>query len=212
MLFRSMKFLLLLGGLGALVFGLSAPLRADATNLLPVPGIPEPNQNPASSWVFSAWNANSDPTAKGKVDGKISTDTDGHQMLTVASTESLKSIQMWWQAQNVTCAGGASYQLSVSVKGTVRTGTARPTIGVYFMDATRKWIGFQEISGVPPTLPSDWQKIEGSVVAPENAVTMGVRIGVVYTEGDADISYKDPILATAAATTAPTTPVTPTAH
>jgi len=187
-----MKFVLHLVGLGAMMFCLSAPLRADGSNLLPASATPQPDQNPAAAWEFSTWNL--DPTVKDKVAGKISPDTDGHNMLTVSSTESLTSLQMWWQAQNIACVGGASYQLSVSLKGTVRTGTARPTVGVYFMDAAGKWLGLQEISANTLTLPSDWQKVDGKVIAPGNAVKMGVRIGVVYSEGDADVSYKDPVL------------------
>ncbi len=36
--------------------------------------------------------------------------------------------------------------MSGSIKGALKSGTARPTIGVYFMDATGKWLGLQALS------------------------------------------------------------------
>ncbi len=178
-----------------LACGLAASLRADGTNLLPAPGGPQPGQNPATAWVLSTWNADNDPAAKGKVDGKLAIDTDGKNILTIASTESLKTLQMWWQVQGITCAGGSSYQFSVAVKGALKSGAARPTIGVYFIDPSGKWLGLQEVSDTTlTTLPGDWQKVNGKVTAPENAATMGVRAGLIYSDGDAQVAYKDPTL------------------
>ena len=175
----------------ALCLGQSA--WADGTNVLTNPSLPTSNPHQVPGWVFSTWIFKDNPGAVGQVGGKIAVDTDGKNMLTVASTQSLANIQLWWQTlAPLPCAGGSTYELSGVVKGAIKSGTARPTIGVYFMDATGKWLGFQALPS--DAVQADWQKFDGKVTVPENAATMGVRLGVVYSDGDAEISFKEPTL------------------
>jgi len=183
--------------LGAVMLGLGGfPASADeVTNLLSNPNFNSDAAQHLANWEYSSWILRDDPGLTGKVAGSVTTDTDGHHCLTISSSDTLHSTQMWWQNQDAACAGGSSYELTVSVKGTAKSGSARPTIGIYFMDASGKWLGFQEITASQTTsLSPEWQKIDGKVTAPENASKMGVRLGIVFTDAQADVSYKEPTL------------------
>ena len=190
-----MKPITLILCVGALVLSTLGIQAEDVKNLLFNADFSQGNAQQPANWVFSTWNLRDDSTATGKVDGKVITDADGHRCLNIASSEVLHAMQMWWQNQDAVCVGGGTYELTVSVKGTVKAGEAWPTIGVYFLDAAGKWIGIQKIdSNQGNSLPGDWQRVQGKVTAPENAVKMGVRIGLVFADGQAEIFYKDPVL------------------
>ncbi len=107
-----MKFLCRNLGLVIVALCLGGFVRADGTtNLLTNPSLPKLNPHQVPGWVFSTWILHDNPGAVGQVDGKISIDTDGKNMLTVASTQSLTSIQLWWQTSPVLpCAGGSAYE------------------------------------------------------------------------------------------------------
>lgn len=192
-----MKFIVPIIRLGVLALSaLSIPAQADdGKNLLVNAELSSSDPQHVPNWVFSTWNLQDEPADTGKVDGKVITDTEGHRCLSISSSESLHVMQMWWQNQDAVCVGGSTYELTVSLKGTVKTGTAWPTIGIYFLDAAGKWIGIQKIgTNDPNSMPPDWQKVQGKVTAPDNAAKIGVRIGVVFSDGQAEIYYKDPVL------------------
>ena len=174
----------------------NAAAAAVAKNLLLDADLLPPIPPQTAAWVFSTWNLHDNSAGAVKVDGKIITDADGHHCLAITASGPLHNNQMWWQNQNMACTGGTTYELTASVKGTQQgSGAARPTVGVYFLDASGKWLGFQEIAGnQASSLPADWQQVQGTVIAPSDAAKMGVRLGVIFTDCQAEAFYKDPVL------------------
>lgn len=167
---------------------------ADAPNLVPSPGAPASNPHQVAGWLFSMWNLKDDPTDTGKIDGSVAPDAEGRETLNVASTDTIHNLQMWWQTTDkIACTPGAAYHLSVLLKGSLKSGTVRPTIGLTFLDATGKWLGCEQVAQ-DGTLPADWQTVEGNVTAPPSAATLGVRVGLVFSDGDATVSYKNVVL------------------
>ncbi len=162
-------------------------------NLIPNADFSDGNGKQVNNWEFSTWIVNDNPLIKGKVDGSVNTDTDGHRYLSVTSSESIHAAQMWWQTHPIICSPGATYNLSVMTKGTLTSGSAHMVVALFFMDQAGKWLNLQEIAPVPD-LSDAWQKVEGSITLPENAEKVGVRLGLVFSDGQATVFFKDPAL------------------
>jgi hypothetical protein len=128
----------------------------------------------------------------GNVDGEVYRDADGSRCLSISSKGSFKYKQMWWMTQPLPCSGGATYTVTVSVKGLLDNQDTLHSIGIFFQDDKGKWLGFQPINKNPNgSITHDWQKLEGSIVAPDGASKMELRVGVVFMDSDSKTLFKD---------------------
>ncbi|MDR1282881.1 MAG: hypothetical protein LBK99_18965 [Opitutaceae bacterium] len=106
----------------------------------------------------------------------------GNRVAFIATITPVKA-RIWWQ-QEVVAEGGATYVLSVRIAGDVPTktaangkpGYASTDIGIYFLDANNKWIGYQRLP--PDSFPSDWKTVTFKTTAPDNTAKIGVRLGI----------------------------------
>lgn len=142
-------------------------------------------------WSFSEWIFRDNPGLADKLDWGAMEDSEGERCLFIASKESVKT-NVWWQQQLV-ATPGATYELSVSVKGALQPGSkyGGVSVGVYFLDQTGRWLGYQEIPGLKPT--ESWESVQLKVTVPEEAAKVGVRLGTNF-HGLINVSFKKPVL------------------
>lgn len=142
-------------------------------------------------WEFSTWNFRNNPGLADQLDWKVADDAGhaGSRCLTISTLSAAKA-NVWWQ-QVIPATPGASYRFSVKLRG--KLGEAkygRPGVGIYFIDASGKWLGFQEIKNLNFSGNGEWQSAEEKVTAPEDAAKMAVRLGAMF-DGSLEVSFKE---------------------
>ncbi len=175
------------------VFAFAFAQAESGKNLLKNPTFASVGGGGAQSWEFSTFNFKDKPEVAEQLEWKRVKEEDGTYALYFSTRSNMKSNQ-WWQ-QLLPTVGGETYTLSVEAKGVMKPDTkyASVSVGVYFLDANDRWLGYQDISGAKVSAVEQWTRIEGTVSAPEDAAKMGVRFGSLF-EGGVEISFKDPAL------------------
>ncbi|MDR1282887.1 MAG: hypothetical protein LBK99_18995 [Opitutaceae bacterium] len=133
-------------------------------------------------WVFPQSPLKAHGADAEKITWGGETDANGNRFAMLAVSAPVKA-HVWWQ-QEIPAEGGSAYKLTVRIAGAIPTGLAAggkkgyagTDIGIYFLDANNKWIGYQPL----PTkqFTADWQTVTLKVVAPDNATKTGVRLGI----------------------------------
>lgn len=123
------------------------------------------------------------------------TEADANAVLFIAIKTPIKT-QLWWQ-QEVPAEPGASYTLSVRMTAEiVESATERtystPDVGVYFLNAEGRWIGYQRLPS-PKDFSPEWTPVSMKVTAPDDAVKIGVRLGV-STSAQIKVRFDDAVL------------------
>jgi hypothetical protein len=116
------------------------------------------------------------------IDWSISAETGGDRHL-VLSTTALFNVHFWIQ-QEAPVTGGTAYRLTLRSQGqpspnaaTTGEGFASADIGLYFLDLNGKWIGYQRMPDTRYPM-EEWKDLRFDVTTPDNAVRIGVRIGL----------------------------------
>lgn len=99
----------------------------------------------------------------------------------------------FWLQQEAVVPGGVTCTLTLRVSGggDESGGFASPDIGIYFLDAAGKWIGYQRLPGA--SLSEAWTPLRLVVITPDNTVRVGVRLGLSCSV-PAEIRFDDVVL------------------
>jgi hypothetical protein len=165
-------------------------LAQEATNLLKNPTLKADDAGAVAPWQVPTYPFANDPTAPSKLQWSVQ-DVEGNRCLTISTKESIKA-NIWWE-QTLATNGGSTYAVSGKVKVNLAKGSkyAGIQVGVYFEGPNGKWLGFQPITGIDAS--ETWQTIKGKVTAPDDAVKMGLRLGVVF-DGEVQAYFAEPSL------------------
>lgn len=116
------------------------------------------------------------------IDWAIAAGAEGDRHLVLSST-ALFNVHFWIQ-QEAPVTGGTAYRLTLRSQGrpspnaaTTGEGFASADIGLYFLDLNGKWIGYQRLPDTRYPM-EEWKDLRFDVTAPDNAVRVGVRIGL----------------------------------
>ncbi len=160
-----------------MLFG-SAAVAGDEKNLLVNGDLKEGGPDHTLGWVFSKWNLkDGTPEAAASKWGIVKEKgNEENKCLWLATTAAVKA-HIWFQ-QEVKCDSSETYTLTFRAKGSVgaekKWGGA--DCGFYLLGADGKWICYQPIKDVGFT--SEWKSYTATVTTPEDAVKLGVRVGV----------------------------------
>jgi hypothetical protein len=129
-----------------------------------------------------------------KIDWGVKKDADENGFLFITTKEPLK-LHLWWQ-QEVAALGGATYELSLRMAAEI-TGSsggtyATPDVGLYFLNAEGRWIGYQRLPA-PKQFSPEWTEVSMKVTAPDETVKIGVRLGV-STSAELSVRFDDAVL------------------
>jgi len=142
-------------------------------------------------WQFSTWNLAQNIEMAKQVDWGVVDETDGTHSLSFKTKAPIKN-NLWWQ-QRLNISGSGRYELSVSVKLVRKDeAVAHYGVGIYFLDGEGKWLAFErlESSGTPS---GGWEEISGTILAPEEAASLTVRLGADF-DGEVEFLVKNPVL------------------
>lgn len=145
-----------------------------------------------AGWQFSTWNFDRNIELAKQIDWGVANEADGTHSLSFQTKTPIKS-NLWWQ-QRLDISGSGQYELSVSVK-LVRKGDgtkATVGVGIFFLNGEGKWMSFEQLK---PSVTSsgDWEEISGTILAPEEATSLAVRLGVDF-DGEIEFFAKNPVL------------------
>lgn len=187
--FKTMALGLLFTGLN-----LSLLVAQSDVNLLKNADLSQGKGQEVPDWRFSTWNLEGKPALQDGIDWQLVDMEDGVRGLSIKAKNPLKA-HVWWQ-QTLDVSGSGSYHLSVKAKATFDTKESRASlsVGIHFMDAAGEWLGYQSLPAASMT--GDWEEVSGTIVVPEAAAKMGVRLGVDF-EGVVDVVFKDVVLTAA---------------
>ncbi|MFA6959444.1 MAG: hypothetical protein WC205_01680 [Opitutaceae bacterium] len=122
-------------------------------------------------------------------------DGAGNPGLGLSTAKPMKA-HIWWQ-QEVTALPATTYQFTVRMSGEIlNDGGTRsylvPDVLIYFLSATGSWIGYEPL---PKTVEfsKDWQTVTIKITTPEDAVKMGVRLGM-STSSQVKVRFDDATL------------------
>ncbi len=181
-----------IGLLGLLVSGGMALAQSDE-NLLKNGDIQAGAGRSVPGWTFSDWNLKPE-LPRGEEQAKVTDwgvkeDEKGRQCLWIGTSAKVQS-EMWWQ-QEVKAEGGSTYALSFRSKGSIQEMTWGG-FGVlwYFLGQNNDWLGVEKI---PVELSDDWKTWTSKVTIPDNAVKVGVRLGIVDL-GIINVFFEDVVL------------------
>jgi hypothetical protein len=162
-------------------------------NLLKNPDFTISTDQGLEDWQFSTWHFSQNPLLAKQVEWKVVDEEDGSKVLSIVSTSPIKA-NLWWQ-QRLNITGSGNYELSVQVKAKGKDDAARITLGVgiYFLDADGQWISYEQFKPTSSVPSGEWEEVRGTVLAPENATTLTVRLGADF-EGEVAIYFKSPVL------------------
>lgn len=182
---RTTIFTLALSVLAMLATG---ALAQEGGNLLKNPALKADDAGAIADWQVPTYPFANDPTAVNKLNWSV-LEVAGTRCLMISTKESIKS-NVWWE-QTLAASGGSTYEVSVKAKGALEKGSkyGKVQVGVHFLGADGKWLGYQEISGTEPS--EAWQSIKGRVTAPDDAVKMGLRLGIIF-DGEVQVFFSEP--------------------
>lgn len=124
----------------------------------------------------------------------VRTDASGDPHLFIETTEPIEA-HVWVQ-QEVDCFGGTTYTLNVNVAGDLEdSGHSSYDVGLYFLNENGNWIGYER-SPSPNVFSPDWEQVTVSAIAPDDAVKIGVRLGV-RTKSRVAAKFSDAVLSEA---------------
>lgn len=125
------------------------------------------------------------------IDYGIVMDSFGNPCLGLSTAQPIKA-HIWFQ-QEVTALPAANYELTVRLAGeVVDDGGKRPYLSpdilVYYLNANNSWIGHESLKDTQFT--ADWQTATLKVSTPEDAVKIGVRLGM-RTSAQVKVRFDD---------------------
>ncbi|MFA6290348.1 MAG: GDSL-type esterase/lipase family protein [Victivallales bacterium] len=171
--------------------GAKAEPKTDDKNLLRNGNLDEGDGAHTPGWIFSKWQLkDGSPEAKAVEWGNVK-EADGNRCLRIATTDQVKTY-IWFQ-QEILCEPAQSYSLSFRSKASpspVKDGTRYASL-FYLIDKDGKWIGAPET--IPVEWSGEWKTWTAKTTTPENAVKLGVRIGVSF-DGKAEAFFDNIIL------------------
>lgn len=119
-------------------------------------------------------------------------DASGEPHLYIETTEPIRA-HVWMQ-QEVECFGGNSYTLNVRVAGDLEDGAySAYDVGIYFLTADGGWLGYDR-SSTPRALSPDWTPVTVTTIAPDDAVKIGVRVGIDVVDSVVAARFADAVL------------------
>ncbi|AHF94906.1 hypothetical protein OPIT5_29735 [Opitutaceae bacterium TAV5] len=176
-----MRIIISLAALFSLIFA-SVAIAQTPNNLLQNGDFASGKDRSVTRWVFPQSPLKAHGADADKITWGSDADADGNRFAMVAVSGPVKA-HVWWQ-QEVLAEGGSTYELTVRIAGDIpaglaageKKGYAGTDIGIYFLDANNKWIGYQPL----PTqqFTTDWQTVTLKATAPDNAARIGVRLGI----------------------------------
>lgn len=173
------------------VFAQSAPPK----NLLQNGTFDVGEARKVSRWIFPPTPVKNLGPDVEHVDWGSEIEADANAILFIDIKKSMKT-QLWWQ-QEVAAEPGASYTLSVRMTAEiVEYGSERtystPDVGIYFLNAEGRWIGYQRLPS-PKEFSPEWTLVSMKVTAPDDAVKIGVRLGM-STSAQIRVRFDDAML------------------
>lgn len=148
-----------------------------------------------SRWIFPPTPIKNLGTDAEHVEWGGELEADANSVLFIATKAPIKA-QLWWQ-QEVAAQPGAVYTLSVRMVAEIVESAAgrtysTPDVGIYFLNAGGRWIGYQRLPS-PKEFSPEWTPVSMKVTAPDDAVKIGVRLGM-STSAQIKVRFDDAVL------------------
>ncbi len=129
-----------------------------------------------------------------KVDWGVKKDAYENGFLFITTNAPVK-LHLWWQ-QEVAALGGTTYELSLRMAADIAGSSGEtyvtPDVGLYFLNAEGRWIGYQRLPA-PKEFSPEWTVVSMKVTAPDETVKIGVRLGV-STSTELTVRFDDAVL------------------
>lgn len=168
-------------------------LAAQAQNLVKNGNLEKGQGRDVPAWSFSESIGISDNSVAAVQDGKVVwglVDYMGDRFLGISMPEPVKA-HVWWR-QDVNVVGGLSYRLSLQASGTGHPNT-RGEAGVYFRNMDGSWGKYLAVPEF--TLTKNWQTYTLDFMAPDNARSITLRLGVDNPGNDViDVRFTNIVL------------------
>ena len=144
-----------------------------------------------ANWQVPTYPFKDDPSIVEQLKWGVE-NVNGSKCLAISTKDPVKT-QVWWE-QIIKGNGGNTYEISVKVKGVLHEGSkyGGAKVGVHFLDADGQFLSYQALPDAE-ALSDTWQIVKGKVTAPDDAVKMGLRIGVLF-DGGVEVFFKEPSL------------------